>query len=96
MADLVVVDDGLPPAAPVVPQVVSMRQARLALNAAGLLASVNSSIASMSGSAGDAARIEWEFSATVERHKPLVISLTGVLGLTDKQIDELFIAAAAL
>lgn len=96
MADLVVVDDGVPPVAPAVPQVVTMRQARLALNAAGLLAVVNASIAAMPGTAGDASRIEWEFSGTVERHKPLVISLTGVLGLTDKQIDDLFIAAAAL
>lgn len=96
MTDLIVVDSGQPAASPVVPQVVTMRQARLALNAAGLLASVNSSIASMPGTIGDAARIEWEFSATVERHKPLVISLTAELHLTNAQIDELFITAASL
>lgn len=96
MPTLVVVDAGMPEAKPVVPQVVTMRQARLALNAAGLLASVNSTIASMPGPTGDAARIEWEFSSTVERHKPLVVSLTPALGLTDAQIDALFIAAATL
>lgn len=96
MPTLVVVDAGTPEAKPVVPQVVTMRQARLALNAAGLLASVNSTIASMPGPTGEAARIEWEFSSTVERHKSLVVSLTPALGLTDAQIDQLFITAATL
>lgn len=96
MAVLIVVDSGQPAAAPVVPQVVTMRQARLALNAAGLLSMVNSTIANLTGPTGDAARIEWEFSSTVERHKPLVVALTPSLGLTDAQIDELFITAATL
>lgn len=96
MSNLIVVDNGAPAAVPPVPQVVTMRQARLALNAAGLLASVNSTIASMPGAVGEAARIEWEFSSTVERHKPLVVALTPSLGLTNAQIDQLFITAATL
>ena len=96
MSTLIVVDNGAPAAVPPVPQVVTMRQARLALNAAGLLATVNSTIASMPGAVGDAARIEWEFSSTVERHKQLVIALTPTLGLTAAQIDQLFITASTL
>lgn len=79
-----------------VPEVVTMRQARLALLQSGLLAQVNTAVSSMTGAAGDAARIEWEFSSTVERNLPLVQSLTGVLGLTEAQIDDLFRLAAGL
>jgi hypothetical protein len=78
------------------PEAITMRQARLALQTAGLLTQVNAAIAAMTGAVGEAARIEWEFSSTVERHKPLVIALAPVLGMTDAQLDDLFIAAAAL
>jgi len=85
-----------PPAKPVVPPAVTMRQARLALLGAGLLAPISAAIASMPGSAGEAARIEWEFASTVERNNPLILSLTSAMGMTDAQIDALFIAAAAI
>ena len=86
-----------PPAAPpVVPQSVTMRQARLALLAAGKLSSVNSAITGMTGAAGDAARIEWEFSTEVRRDEPLVLSLGDALGMTALQLDDFFVAAAAL
>jgi hypothetical protein len=79
-----------------VPSAVTMRQARLALMGAGMLDSVNGAIAAMTGAQGDAARIEWEFSSEVRRHQPLVLALAPALGLTDVQLDELFVAAAAL
>lgn len=79
-----------------VPAAVTMRQARLALLQSGLLAQVNSAVSAMPGAEGEAARIEWEFSATVERHRPLVESLGVALGLTDTQLDDLFRLAATL
>lgn len=79
-----------------VPKVVTMRQARLALLGAGLLADVNAAVAAMVGADGDAARIEWEFAATVERDSPLVQGLTAALGLSATQLDGLFEAGAAL
>ena len=95
--------DAQPPALPEyvpvvdpVPEVVTMRQARLALLGAGMLTQVNTAVANMPGAAGDAARIEWEFSSTVERNRPLVQSLTGELGLTESQLDDLFRLAATL
>lgn len=84
------------PVVPAVPEVVTMRQARLALLQSGLLAQVNTAVAAMPGAAGDAARIEWEFSSTVERNRPLVQSLVGALGMTDAQLDDLFRLAATL
>lgn len=79
-----------------VPDVVTMRQARLALLQAGLLARVNTAVANMPGTAGDTARIEWGFSSIVERNHPFVQSLGGVLNLNEEQLDDLFRQAAAL
>ena len=81
---------------PPIPQAVTMRQARLALLAAGKLAAVSSAIAGMTGAEGDAARIEWEFSSEVKRNQPLVTSLGKVLGLTAVQLDNLFVTASTL
>lgn len=79
-----------------VPQAVTMRQARLALFSAGKLATVNAAIAGMTGAQGEAARIEWEFSSEVKRSQPLVLAMGPVLGMSDVQLDALFIAAAKL
>lgn len=84
------------PVVPGIPQIVTMRQARLALLQSGMLTQVNTAVANMPGAAGDAARIEWEFSSTVERNRPLVQSLIGALGLTESQLDDLFRLAATL
>lgn len=79
-----------------VPDSVTMRQARIALLQAGKLATVNSTIAAMAGAQGEAARIEWEFSSEVKRNQPLVLALAPVLGMTSGEIDQLFITAAGL
>ena len=79
-----------------VPKVVSMRQARLALLGAGLLAQVNTAVANMPGAEGDAARIEWEYAQEVRRDSPLVAGLSEILGLTDETLDNLYRTAAGL
>lgn len=79
-----------------VPKVVSMRQARLALLGAGLLAQVNTAVANMPGTEGDAARIEWEYAQEVRRDSPLVAGLSAILGLTDETLDNLYKVAAGL
>lgn len=84
------------PAAPTVPASVTMRQARLALLRAGMLSSVSAAISAMPGDEGEAARIEWEYAATVERSSALIAGLIPALGMTVEQIDQLFILAATL
>lgn len=79
-----------------VPASVTMRQARLALLQAGLLTQVNTAIAGMPGAAGDAARIAWEFAGDVQRSDALLAQLTGALGFSDAQLDDLFRLAATL
>ena len=79
-----------------VPAMVTMRQARLALLQNGMLTQVNDAVANMPGAQGDTARIEWEFSSTVERNWPLVQALGAAIGLTEQQLDDLFTAAAGI
>lgn len=79
-----------------VPQTVTMRQARLALHAAGLLAGVTAAINGMEEPAKTAAQIEWEYASAVERNAGLVPAMATALGMTERQIDDLFVAAAAL
>jgi len=79
-----------------VPQSVTMRQARLALHAAGLLTSVDAAIAAMPEPDRTAAQITWEFAQTVDRGFGMVPQLATALGMTETQIDDLFIAAAKL
>jgi len=79
-----------------VPQAVTMRQARLALLAANMLTTVNTSIANMTGAEGEAARIEWEYAQEVRRDSALVQSLIPALGMNDASLDALFTTAAAL
>lgn len=82
---------------PIVPvTTVSMRQARLALLQAGLLSNIETAIGSMPGIEGDAARIEWEYAATLERNHALTLSMAQALQLSEQQIDELFTQAAAI
>lgn len=77
---------------PVVPQSVTPRQVRLVLLAQGLLASVEAMIAQQD----EATRIAWQYASEFRRDDPLLLSLATSLNLTSQQLDEFFIAAAAL
>jgi len=79
-----------------VPTSVTMRQARLALLGANVLASVDAAIASMEGVEGDAARIEWEYAHEIRRDSPLVTAMSGLLNLDETALDQLFITASGL
>lgn len=94
--DVVAVAEEASAPAVLVPQQVTMRQARLALLAAGLLSQVDAAIDALPSPNKDAARIEWDYSATVERTWPLVAMLGAALGLDDTALDDLFITAAVL
>lgn len=81
---------------PPVPQSVTMRQARLVLLGAGMLAQVEATIAALPEPDRTAATIEWEYSQEVQRHNGFVAMLGPMLGLDDGQLDALFIQAATL
>lgn len=77
---------------PVIPSIVSMRQARLALLQAGLLSTVN--IAIQAG--GEADQIEWEYATEVNRETTLVQNMKAGLNLTEEDLDNLFTIASTL
>lgn len=75
-----------------VPSSITPLQARRALRGAGLLGAVNAYIAQQP----DEVQETWEYAVTVLRDDPLICAAAEALGLTEAQLDELFVAAAAL
>lgn len=75
-----------------IPQTVTMRQARLALLAAGHLPTVNE----MMAQADDEVQIEWQYADLVRRDHPMVTAMGQGLGLSEEEVDQLFIQAAAI
>ncbi len=85
------------PIVPVVPQSVTMRQARLALLGIGLLDDVGAAIAAIPDPVQrKAAEIEWEYAQTVDRNSPFTQQMAAGLNLTAEQLDALFTQAAGL
>lgn len=84
----------VPPPQPVeiIPSVVSMRQARLVLLQAGLLATVDAAISA----GGQADQITWEYATEVDRNSALVSNMAAALNLSSQQLDDLFTLAASL
>ena len=76
--------------------VITMRQCRLALFAAGLLDSVDTALASLPEPDKSAATIAWEYGASVERLSDFVVGMGPLLGLTDLEVDALFEGAKEL
>ena len=81
---------------PQTPTVVSMRQARLALHASGLLASVEAAINAMEEPQKTTARIEWDYASEVHRASKFVTLLGAALGLDEQSLDDLFLKAREL
>lgn len=79
-----------------VPAEVTMRQARRALRLAGKLAQVEAAIDGLPEPQRTDARIDWDHSQTVQRHRPLVQLLAPALGLSESDLDQLFILARDL
>lgn len=77
---------------PPVPQEVTMRQAQQALLQAGILDAVERVVAQ----ADRSVQIDWLKGQTVRRDWPALTVVQSLLGMTDRQIDELFILAETL
>ena len=75
------------------PKTVTMRQARLALLQSSLLVTVTDAI---NASTDEALKIEWEYATEVKRDWPSLISLSTGLGMTDTDLDNIFLLASTL
>lgn len=78
-----------------VPNIVTMRQARLALLEQGILDQVQPAIDSLSSPNKEQAQISWDYSSTVERNNSFVAVLAVLLNLSQQDLDNLFILAAS-
>lgn len=74
-----------------VPNSITPRQARLKLLEAALLDNLEAVIAT-----NRAWQIEWEYATEVKRESPLIAAVAVQAGLTETQIDQMFIEASKL
>lgn len=79
------------PPAPSIPVSITPRQARLALNAAGLLTQADAAVAATD----EETRISWQFATEIRRDNSIIAAMAQTLNLTTTQVDDLFRAAAA-
>lgn len=84
------------PPPPQAPERVTMRQARLALHAAGLLQSVEAAIDALPEPPKTTARIEWDYAGEVHRASEFVALLGAAIELDDQALDDLFFVASTL
>lgn len=94
-AQIAEMEAGYVPPAPLptpVPHVITIRQAKLVLLAAGLLDDVDAAVAQ----ADRATQIEWEYATEVNRTWHTLVTLQAALGLSDQQVDDLFIQGSSL
>ena len=75
---------------------VTMRQARLALHAAGLLSQVETAIDALPEPNRTIARIEWDYAGEVHRASEFVTLLGAALELDKQSLDDLFLKASEL
>lgn len=84
------------PARTVVPRSVPGWKAKAVLESAGLLQAAQDAIAAIEGDAGIAVRNAWAASAAFDRNGPTLLALASSLGLTEEQIDNMFLQADAI
>ena len=86
----------LPAPAPSVPEFITPRQGYIILSRYGLLAPVKAYFAALEGQEGEEAKIELEFAQEWKRSWPTLINAAHAFGLTDAQIDQMFIEASVI
>lgn len=79
-----------PPA--LIPQKVSRFQARAALLMEGLLATVEAAISD----ADPLVQMAWADAQEFQRHSPTINAMATALGLSDEQVDDLFVKASEI
>jgi hypothetical protein len=77
---------------PPIPATVTRFQALATLSAAGHLPAIRTYIATLGED--DITRLAWEAATEWERTSPTLAALATMLGLTDTEVDDLFVAAA--
>lgn len=84
------------PIAQAVPEEVYAWRLRLSTQIAGLKPVIDGLLGQLPEPDKTVATEAWNHGVTIRRDSPLVAQLTGVLGLTGEQVDELFVQANAI
>jgi len=79
-----------------VPREIELWQAKAVMFAMGLISQVEASIAAMPEPQRTVAQCAWSGNARLARRGPTVTALAPALGLTDAQLDSMFIQASEL
>lgn len=91
------IDGGeLPPRPPRVPREIPNWRAKVILAGMGLLDPITTAIAALPEPDRTVAGLAWNGDAKLARRGKTVLGLAAALGLSDAQVDQLFIAAEAL
>ena len=90
----VLVDPNAPPPGPIVPQSVTAFQAKAALLQADLLDDVEAMMADPA--TPRIVKLAWSEALTFERQSPTVVAMGSALGLTDEQLDAMFVAGSQI
>ncbi len=77
-----------------VPQAITRLQAKIALSQAELLEHIQWMMAELPST--DIQRLAWENATMFERDSAMVNGMAAAIGITQEQLDDLFIAAAAI
>lgn len=86
----------IPPAPPTIPISITPRQGYIILSRYGILEAVKNYFAALDGQEGEEAKIELEFAQEWKRTWPTLINAAHDFGLTDAQIDQMFIEASII
>jgi hypothetical protein len=81
---------------PKVPNSIPGWKAKAVLEMAGLLQSAQAAVASLQGDEGIAAKHAWESATSFDRYGPTVTAVAAALGLSDAQLDAMFIQAESI
>ena len=73
------------------PQSITSLQAKLQLNRIGMLDQVDALIL-----ADKEVSLYWEYALEIQREHPILLQMATTLGLTDTQVDEMFIEASRI
>ena len=76
-----------------IPQQVTAFQARAALYNAGLLATVEAAVAA---STDEVLKLAWGHALHFDRNSPTIAAMAAALGLSDTDVDNLFVAASQI
>jgi len=80
-----------------IPLTVTPRQIRIALTLSGIsLESIETLISTLPEPDKTISKITWEYSTEIQRHNPLIINLSPLLGLTKQDLDNLFLLASTV